>query len=127
MDHTRCLQDPGELQLRDGELLGGDNSAGKHTLLTHTSHTRSSHTHTALCRCFLFFFFFFSRALLGESPAGTLQGSKKQTMLSFKQFLAQQDDSIDETDAIQKYNEYKREFKQKQIMEFFDEHKEEDW
>ena len=54
-------------------------------------------------------------------------GPKKQAMLSFKQFLTQQDDSIDESKAIQLYQEYKTEFKRKQIMEFFDEHKEEDW
>ena len=48
-------------------------------------------------------------------------------MLSFKQFLSQQDDSIDEVAAIQKYNEYKSEFKSRQISEFFEEHKEEDW
>ena len=100
------------------------NTHFSHTLLTLAPHIHTLHFAIVF---FFFFFFFFSRALLGESPAGTLQGSKKQTMLSFKQFLAQQDDSIDETDAIQKYNEYKREFKQKQIMEFFDEHKEEDW
>jgi len=66
-------------------------------------------------------------ALLGESPTGTPQGSKKQAMMSFKQFLAQQEDTIDEMEAIQKYNEYKREFKAKQIKEFFEEHKDEDW
>lgn len=48
-------------------------------------------------------------------------------MMSFKQFLAQQEDTIDEMEAIQKYNEYKREFKAKQIKEFFEEHKDEDW
>ena len=51
----------------------------------------------------------------------------KQALLTFKQYLTQQDDSIDESDAIQKYSEYKSEFKRKQIAEFFDEHKEEDW
>ena len=95
-------------------------------LVNTCSHTHSSHSLLTYTHCPFPFYLFF-RTLLGESPTGTLQGSKKQTMLSFKQFLAQQDDSIDETDAIQKYNEYKREFKQKQIMEFFDEHKEEDW
>ena len=93
-------------------------------MLTHTPHTCSTHTLYTHTHCPLIFL---SRAILAESPTGTLQGSKKQTMLSFKQFLTQQDDSIDETDAIQKYNEYKREFKQRQIVEFFDEHKEEDW
>ncbi len=47
--------------------------------------------------------------------------------LSFKQFLQQQDDSISDDDAIKKYNEYKIEFKKKQINEFFLAHKEEDW
>ena len=48
-------------------------------------------------------------------------------MLSFVQFLTQQDDSIDETQAIQLYRDYKSDFKRKQIIEFFDDHKEEDW
>ena len=55
------------------------------------------------------------------------QGQMKHTMLSFKQFLTQQDDSIGETEAIAAYNEYKAEFKRKQMEEFFEEHKEEDW
>lgn len=54
-------------------------------------------------------------------------GQSKKSMLSFKQFLAQQDDSIDEGEAIQLYQEYKSDFKRKQITDFFDEHKEEDW
>ena len=54
-------------------------------------------------------------------------GLKKKTMLSFKQFLTQQDDNIDESLAIQLYQDYKSDFKRKQITEFFDEHKEEDW
>lgn len=55
------------------------------------------------------------------------QGPMKHVMLSFKQFLAQQDDSIDEAEAISAYNEYKAEFKRKQMEEFFEQHKEEDW
>lgn len=55
------------------------------------------------------------------------QGPMKHAMLSFKQFLAQQDDNIDESEAIAAYNEYKTEFKRKQMEEFFEEHKEEDW
>ena len=54
-------------------------------------------------------------------------GQSKKAMLSFKQFLTQQDDSIDEGEAIQLYQEYKSDFKRKQITDFFDEHKEEDW
>ncbi len=48
-------------------------------------------------------------------------------MLTFKQFLAQQDDSIDEMDAIASYNDYKDDFKRKLVDEFFEKHKEEDW
>lgn len=65
--------------------------------------------------------------LPGDSMGSPSLGPKKQAMLSFKQFLTQQDDSIDESKAIQLYQEYKTEFKRKQIIEFFDEHKEEDW
>jgi len=48
-------------------------------------------------------------------------------MLSFKQFLSQQDDGIDEEVAITSYNEYKNEFRGKQMKEFFEAHKEEEW
>ena len=66
----------------------------------------------------------------GDSPVMGTPGSggpMKHTMLSFKQFLTQQDDNIDESAAIAAYNEYKAEFKRKQMEEFFEEHKEEDW
>ena len=62
-----------------------------------------------------------------ETMGNPALGPQKKTMLSFKQFLAQQDDSIDESQAIQLYQDYKSDFKRKQITEFFDEHKEEDW
>ena len=48
-------------------------------------------------------------------------------MLTFKQFLTQQDDNIDEDEAIASYNEYKADFKRKQVDEFFENHKDEDW
>ena len=51
----------------------------------------------------------------------------RNTVMSFKQFLAQQDDSIGDTEAVQKYSEYKREVKKKQLQLFFDKHKEEEW
>jgi hypothetical protein len=65
----------------------------------------------------------------GAHPSESMSGQSigpKNNMLSFKQFLAQQDDSIDEGQAIQLYQEYKSDFKRKQITDFFDEHKEED-
>lgn len=48
-------------------------------------------------------------------------------MMTFKQYLTQQDDNINDQDAIKKYNEYKQEFKKIQINEFFLAHKEEEW
>ena len=68
------------------------------------------------------------RVFGGDHHGGMLGGGgMKQMMLSFKQFLGMQDDSIDDKEAIQKYNEYKIEFRRKQISEFFEIHKEEDW
>ncbi|XP_071110678.1 serrate RNA effector molecule homolog isoform X3 [Haliotis cracherodii] len=49
------------------------------------------------------------------------------SMMTFKQYLTQQDDNINDQDAIKKYNEYKQEFKKIQINEFFLAHKEEEW
>lgn len=48
-------------------------------------------------------------------------------MLTFKQFMNNLDDSIDHIEATTKYNEYKVEFKRKQLTEFFNAHKEEEW
>lgn len=48
-------------------------------------------------------------------------------MLTLKQFLASQDDSISDSDAITKYNEYKLEFRRQQLNEFFVAHKDEEW
>lgn len=48
-------------------------------------------------------------------------------MMTLKQFLATQDDSISDSDAITKYNEYKLEFRRQQMNEFFVAHKDEEW
>ena len=48
-------------------------------------------------------------------------------VMSFKMFLSQQDDTISDQDAVKKYNEYKEEFRIKQINEFFLQHKDEEW
>jgi len=47
-------------------------------------------------------------------------------MMSFKAFLATQDDSISDEEAIKKYAEYKLEFKRQQLNEFFVTHKDEE-
>lgn len=48
-------------------------------------------------------------------------------MLSFKHFLQNQDDNIDQEEAVKRYNEYKTDFKKTQIADFFTAHKDEDW
>ncbi len=48
-------------------------------------------------------------------------------MLSFKNFLHDQDDNIDQEEAVKRYNVYKIDFKKTQIAEFFTAHKDEDW
>lgn len=48
-------------------------------------------------------------------------------MLTLKQFLANQDDSISDSDAITKYYEYKQDFRRQQLNEFFVTHKDEEW
>ena len=48
-------------------------------------------------------------------------------MMTFKQFLNAQDDNIDDTEAVQKYKEYKLEFRKTQTSDFFQQHKDEEW
>lgn len=47
--------------------------------------------------------------------------------MSFKTFLNEQDDNIEQEDAVKRYSEYKNDFKKTQIAEFFAAHKDEDW
>ncbi|XP_031555255.1 serrate RNA effector molecule homolog isoform X2 [Actinia tenebrosa] len=49
------------------------------------------------------------------------------SMLSFKQFLNAQEDDIEDTEAVRKYQEYKLEFRKTQLGDFFQQHKEEEW
>uniref|UniRef100_A0A914V1P4 Serrate RNA effector molecule homolog n=1 Tax=Plectus sambesii TaxID=2011161 RepID=A0A914V1P4_9BILA len=48
-------------------------------------------------------------------------------MMTFKRFLATQEDSITDELAIQKYQEYKLEFKRQELHKFFIAHKDEEW
>ena len=48
-------------------------------------------------------------------------------MLSFREYLNAQEKEIEETQAVQKYTEYKKDFCRKIISDFFDAHKEEEW
>merc|ERR1719186_1663558 len=49
------------------------------------------------------------------------------SMMTFKAFLANQDDTITDEDAMTKYGEYKAEFKRQQLNEFYVSHKAEEW
>uniref|UniRef100_T1KU48 SERRATE/Ars2 N-terminal domain-containing protein n=1 Tax=Tetranychus urticae TaxID=32264 RepID=T1KU48_TETUR len=53
-------------------------------------------------------------------------GPTQPPMMTFKQFLGTQDDSVDDMEAVRKYNDYKTEFKKQQISDFFTAHKEEE-
>lgn len=55
------------------------------------------------------------------------QAPTQPIMLTFKQFMNNLDDSTDHIEATTKYNEYKVEFRRKQLTEFFNAHKEEEW
>ncbi|XP_041473947.1 serrate RNA effector molecule homolog isoform X3 [Lytechinus variegatus] len=62
-----------------------------------------------------------------EGDSGGRGESSSNQMLSFKQFLAKQEDSIDDQEAVKKYNAYKLEFHKAQLSEFFLAHKDEEW
>ncbi|XP_048884629.1 serrate RNA effector molecule homolog isoform X1 [Brienomyrus brachyistius] len=48
-------------------------------------------------------------------------------MKTFKEFLLSLDDSVDETEAVKRYNEYKIDFRRQQMQDFFLAHKDEEW
>ncbi|KAJ1346952.1 hypothetical protein KIN20_001887 [Parelaphostrongylus tenuis] len=48
-------------------------------------------------------------------------------MLTFKKFLMTQDDDISDSAALAAYNDYKQEYKKKELQRFFDAHKTEEW
>ncbi|UJR38183.1 hypothetical protein I4U23_030857 [Adineta vaga] len=57
----------------------------------------------------------------------TSDGATQPPMYSFKHFLQEQDDNIDQEEAVKRYNDYKNDFRKTQIAEFFNAHKDEDW
>lgn len=48
-------------------------------------------------------------------------------MKTFKEFLISLDDSVDETEAVKRYNDYKIDFRRQQMQDFFLAHKNEEW
>ncbi|KAG5889952.1 hypothetical protein JTB14_018847 [Gonioctena quinquepunctata] len=61
-----------------------------------------------------------------EPQASQIEG-QQPPMMSFKAFLATQDDNISDSEAIEKYNDYKLEFQRQQLNEFFVSHKDDEW
>lgn len=65
----------------------------------------------------------------GERREGGRQGRREEqdgfqpSMLTFKAFLHTQDDSITDSEALEKFAEYKVEFQRQQLNEFFVSHK----
>lgn len=49
------------------------------------------------------------------------------SMMTFKQFLATQDDTINDDEAVRKYQDYKLEYRRQMIHSFFVAHKDEEW
>ncbi|KAK5618384.1 hypothetical protein CRENBAI_019214 [Crenichthys baileyi] len=49
------------------------------------------------------------------------------TMRSFKEFLLNMEDSVDETEAVKRYNQYKLDFRRQQLQDFFLQHKDHEW
>ena len=55
-------------------------------------------------------------------------GPTQPALMSFRQYILERsDDSISDEEALKRYNEYKTNFRRDQILNFFNEHKEEDW
>uniref|UniRef100_A0A8C3B003 Serrate RNA effector molecule homolog (Arabidopsis) n=1 Tax=Cyclopterus lumpus TaxID=8103 RepID=A0A8C3B003_CYCLU len=54
-------------------------------------------------------------------------GPPPPLMKSFKEFLLSLDDSVEETEAVKRYNEYKIDFRRQQMQDFFLAHKDEEW
>ncbi|XP_045463642.1 serrate RNA effector molecule homolog isoform X2 [Harmonia axyridis] len=62
-----------------------------------------------------------------REPVSSQSEGSTPPMMSFKAFLATQDDNISESEAIEKYNDYKLEFQRQQLNEFFVAHKDDEW
>ncbi|TWW63256.1 serrate RNA effector molecule homolog [Takifugu flavidus] len=49
------------------------------------------------------------------------------TLKSFKEFLLNMDDNVDETESVKRYNQYKLDFRRQQLQDFFLQHKDQEW
>ncbi|EYB91278.1 hypothetical protein Y032_0207g2005 [Ancylostoma ceylanicum] len=72
--------------------------------------------------------FVFSNNSSSESDNGDAKNDDYSgPMLTFKKFLMTQDDDISDSAALAAYNEYKQEYKRRELQRFFDAHKTEEW
>lgn len=54
-------------------------------------------------------------------------GNYQPAMMTFKQFMARLDDSVDHLEAAKKFNEYKLDFNRRRTSSFFQAHMKEEW
>ncbi|KAG8430694.1 hypothetical protein GDO86_020125 [Hymenochirus boettgeri] len=54
-------------------------------------------------------------------------GAQAPVMKTFKEFLLSVEDTVDETEAVKRYNDYKVDFRRQQMQDFFLAHKDEEW
>lgn len=62
-----------------------------------------------------------------DGGGGCNSAINSKRLLSFKEFILSQSNSINEQEALSKYVNYKADFTRRQIDEFFKEHHEDDW
>lgn len=64
---------------------------------------------------------------LMQSQVGHINDEDGKRLMSFKEFILNQSNDINEQEALTRYSEYKTEFTRRQIDKFFKEHQEEEW
>lgn len=62
-----------------------------------------------------------------REPAINTDIQTQPQMLTLKQFLDTEEEGISDLEVMQKYSDYKQEFKRQQLNEFFVAHKDEEW
>lgn len=63
----------------------------------------------------------------GDPSSANNDVQTQPAMLTLKQFLDTQDDTISDSEVLKKYSEYKLDFRRQQLNEFFVAHKDEEW
>lgn len=66
-------------------------------------------------------------ALQALSLPASLVCSLKCICVRVQEFLLNMEDSVDETEAVKRYNQYKLDFRRQQLQDFFLQHKDQEW